>query len=165
MELSAKTTLQSIRAKMELRTNGTLELRVYYEKTKWNLGPSHWQHTSKPAKYSFDHVSRRVSKFCNNFLGAVPTDLWTRISQKLVDETKWNRGRHCNLFAQKWNFEQMELWAEFLNTKTQNGIPFVRERTVGLPGSAPPPSKPSGMPVVYAPNSVLPGTVPGTVHP
>ena len=24
----------------------------------------------------------------------------------------------------------MELWAEFLNTKTQNGIPFVRERTV-----------------------------------
>ena len=132
MELSAKTTLQSIRAKMELRTNGTLELRVYYEKTKWNLGPSHWQHTSKPAKYSFDHVSRRVSKFCNNFLGAVPTDLWTRISQKLVDETKWNRGRHCNLFAQKWNFEQMELWAEFLNTKTQNGIPFVRERTVRL---------------------------------
>ena len=24
----------------------------------------------------------------------------------------------------------MELWAKFLNTRTQNGIPFVRERTV-----------------------------------
>ena len=71
------------------------------------------------------------------FLGAFPSfvTIFSARFQRIyghesLRSSKWNRGRHCNLFAQKWNFEQMELWAEFLNTKTQNGIPVVRERTV-----------------------------------
>ena len=36
----------------------------------------------------------------------------------------------CKFFAKKWKFEEMGIWGLILCTRSQNGIPFLRERTV-----------------------------------